>query len=64
MQEQSELARGVAQLTEHPSCPKCGIQMRLSRIEPDKPGHDLRNYECPACHHGESMVVKYRRAAA
>jgi ssDNA-binding Zn-finger/Zn-ribbon topoisomerase 1 len=63
MRQQSELAHDLAQLTERPLCPKCGTQMQLARIEPDKPGYDLRNYECPACHHLESMIVRYRSAA-
>jgi ribosomal protein S27AE len=43
-----------------PTCPKCGATMWLARIEPDKPQHDKRTYECPKCEHEVSDVVKYR----
>jgi ssDNA-binding Zn-finger/Zn-ribbon topoisomerase 1 len=43
-----------------PPCPKCGDRMLLARIEPDKPDHDKRTFECPKCQHEESIVVKYR----
>jgi predicted RNA-binding Zn-ribbon protein involved in translation (DUF1610 family) len=43
-----------------PPCPKCGTQMLLARIAPDKPDHDKRTFECPKCEHSESVVVKYR----
>jgi hypothetical protein len=32
----------------------------LARIEPDKPSHDKRTFECFDCDHVESMVVKYK----
>jgi hypothetical protein len=31
--------------------------MRLARIEPDKPGFDLRTFECAKCNAGESFIV-------
>jgi predicted RNA-binding Zn-ribbon protein involved in translation (DUF1610 family) len=40
-------------------CPKCGAQMRLAWIEPDKPDYDRRTFECPKCAHEEIVVVKY-----
>lgn len=43
-----------------PPCPKCGAQMLLSRIEPDKPDHDKRTFECAACGHELSQVVKFK----
>jgi transposase len=43
-----------------PPCPKCGFKMQLSRIEPDKPDHDNRTFECPRCQHEISMIVKYK----
>jgi hypothetical protein len=43
-----------------PPCTKCGTVMLLARIEPDKPGHDLRTFECPKCEHSESVVIKFR----
>jgi hypothetical protein len=32
--------------------------MMLARIEPYKPNHDKRTFECFDCDHVESMVVK------
>jgi hypothetical protein len=37
--------------------------MLLTRIEPDKPDHDRRTFECPECAYEESLVVKYRQVA-
>ena len=34
--------------------------MLLSRIEPDKPDHDKRTFECSACGHEQSEVVKFK----
>jgi DNA-directed RNA polymerase subunit RPC12/RpoP len=42
-----------------PPCATCGAGMLLSRIEPDKPDHDKRAFECPNCRHAESVVVKF-----
>jgi hypothetical protein len=43
-----------------PDCPQCAAQMYLARIEPEKPGHDLRTFECPRCQHVETAVVKFK----
>jgi DNA polymerase III alpha subunit (gram-positive type) len=43
-----------------PACPKCSALMDLARIEPEKPGFDLRTFECPTCQHVETVVVKFR----
>ena len=43
-----------------PPCSKCGTQVLLALIEPDKPDHDKRTFECSICGHSESFVVKYR----
>ncbi len=43
-----------------PPCSKCGTQMLLARIEPDKPDHDKRTFQCSICDHSESFVVKYK----
>jgi hypothetical protein len=37
--------------------------MFLARITLDKPGFDLRTFECPRCHHVEAAVVKFDQAA-
>jgi len=31
--------------------------MYLAIIEPEKPGFDLRTFECPRCQHVETVVV-------
>ena len=38
-------------------CPDCESPMILSRLEPDKPGFDLRTYACLMCAATESLVV-------
>jgi hypothetical protein len=38
----------------------CGARMWLSRIEPDRPDHDKRIFECPQCENVVSEIVKYR----
>jgi ssDNA-binding Zn-finger/Zn-ribbon topoisomerase 1 len=43
-----------------PPCSKCGTVMLLARIEPEKPDHDKRTFECPKCEHSESVVVKFQ----
>jgi hypothetical protein len=45
---------------QQPKCPKCGLPMWLARIEPDKPDHDRRTFECPSCEHSHTEVVKYK----
>ena len=51
----------LQQLPERPNCSKCGTKMWLARIEPDdKPGHDVRTFECPECDHLEIVTVKFR----
>jgi hypothetical protein len=41
-------------------CSECGAQMRLAWIEPDKPDHDKRTFQCAKCENVESFVVKYK----
>ena len=43
----------------HPACLRCGAQMSLTRIEPDKADHDKRTFACQACGHEHSEVVKF-----
>ena len=45
---------------DQPRCPICQTAMIIIRIEPEKPDHDRRSYECPKCDHSESMVVKFK----
>jgi hypothetical protein len=50
----------AALVLSQPTCPLCGAKMGLVRIEPDKPGHENRIFECPGCEKVVSEVVKYR----
>ena len=43
-----------------PPCPRCGTKMKLARIEPDKPDHDKRSFECEKCGNEHSEVVKFK----
>jgi hypothetical protein len=43
--------------SERPFCPDCESPMILFRLEPDKPGFDLRTYACLMCAATESTVV-------
>lgn len=45
---------------QRPGCPRCGAPMWLTMIEPDRPDHDRRTFECADCEHSEKIVVKYR----
>ena len=46
-----------------PCCPKCGAQMWLARIYPDKPGYDQRTYECPDCQHEVTEHARPQRGS-
>lgn len=48
------------QAIEHPKCAECGAQMWLARIEPDRPDHDRRTFECPECENVLTEIVKFR----
>ena len=42
-------------------CPKCGLPMLLSRIEPtDKIDYDQQTYECPTCAYAETVTDEFR----
>jgi len=41
-------------------CPQCGGLMSLTLIEPDKPDHDRRTFECRECQSELVEIVKYR----
>jgi ribosomal protein S27AE len=47
-----------SKVMQHPTCPKCGAEMMLARVEPSSPGVDQRTFECK-CGHVEMMPVKY-----
>jgi len=38
---------------------ECGAKMTLARIEPDKPGYDLRTFECTKCNNADQYVIEY-----
>ena len=44
-----------------PPCIMCGTPMFLCRIEPaEEADHDRRIFECFACRHSQTAVIKYR----
>ena len=47
---------------ERPDCDKCGVQMWLARIQPDKPDHYKRTFECPVCENVTCEVINTIRA--
>jgi hypothetical protein len=40
-------------------CTKCGSEMMLARIEPAKPGFDLRTFECSECNNADQYIIEY-----
>jgi ribosomal protein S27AE len=43
-------------------CPKCGLPIFLSKIEPaDKDDHDQRTFECSTCDYAETVMVRFRK---
>lgn len=43
-----------------PACPRCAGRMLLPRLDPEKPGHDTRTFECSKFQRCESVVVQYQ----
>jgi hypothetical protein len=43
---------------DRPACPNCGCPMWLAIVEPDKPDHEKRSYECPRCQREQEHVVQ------
>lgn len=44
-----------------PACSKCGGPTSLARIAPtDAADHDQRSYECKACGHVDTVMVKFK----
>ena len=42
-------------------CPKCGLQLFLSYIEPtERDGYEDRRFECAMCPYAEMITVKFR----
>lgn len=44
-------------------CTKCGAKMKLARIEPAKPGHDLRAFECTKCNNVDLYIVAFETSS-
>jgi hypothetical protein len=40
-----------------PRCQNCEETMSLRIVEPERPGFDLRTFECPKCFVSETLVV-------
>ena len=40
-------------------CTKCGAPVMLARIEPAKPGFDLRTFECSSCNNVDQYIVEF-----
>ena len=57
---QSLYATAPSLIINTPLCATCRTAMMIILIEPEKPDHDRRTYECSQCEHSESVVVKYR----
>jgi predicted RNA-binding Zn-ribbon protein involved in translation (DUF1610 family) len=53
-------ATPYSDLIKRPSCPKCGTAMLLTSLEPDKPDHDKRTFDCAGCGEQVSEVVKFK----
>ena len=44
-------------------CTKCCGKMTLARIEPAKPGYDLRTFECTKCNNADQYIVEYETSS-
>ena len=47
-------------INEREDRPECSALMYLAIIEPEKPGFDLRTFECPRCQHVETIVAEFQ----
>jgi hypothetical protein len=46
-----------------PRCPKCGAQMSLVAIFPDRERNDQRIYECARCQHEIAEFINFKEAS-
>jgi hypothetical protein len=46
---------------DHPRCKECGVPMWLTRLEPDKPDHNKRTFECKVCGASVTEIVNTSR---
>jgi hypothetical protein len=44
--------------SERVNCPSCEMSMKLVLVEPNKPGQELRTYQCPACGTSKGFILK------
>ena len=44
-------------------CTKCGAKMTLARIEPAKPGNDLRLFERTKCNNVDQYIVEHETSS-
>jgi len=56
----SQESHNAPDIFDRPVCPRCGGLMWLALIEPDKPDHDRRTFECRECENTLVAIVKYR----
>jgi hypothetical protein len=45
------------------ACTKCSAKMTLARIEPAKPGYDLRAFECTKCNNVDQYIVENEKSS-
>ena len=50
---------GITSEPEQQPCTKCRAPMVLARIEPAKPGFDLRTFECSSCNNADQYIIEY-----
>jgi len=44
----------------HPTCPKCGAPMWLTRLEADGPDLEKHTFECQVCQYEAINIIKNR----
>jgi hypothetical protein len=42
-------------------CPRCGWDMSVTSMVPDKRKHSQRKFECPTCEHLEGTAMEHER---
>jgi hypothetical protein len=51
-----EPASAHSEAVVRPVCSVCGTATLLVGIEPERPGYELRTFECPTCRHFETAI--------
>jgi transposase-like protein len=54
-------AQRVPTLLLTPVCPDCGREIELVRIEPARPGYDMRTFDCADCGYSKNVEFKIDR---